>query len=58
MQSETKYKLEFKKTNHSHSLNEKIISNTTFAVFNAAPYPVEIPHPRRHTFSRGALSAT
>jgi len=25
-----------------------------FAVFRAAPYPVEIPHPKRQTFSNGA----
>ena len=30
----------------------------TLAVFNTAPYPVEIPQPRRQTFSSGALSAT
>ena len=31
---------------------------STFAVFKAAPYPVEIPHPRRHTFPRSAASLT
>lgn len=31
---------------------------STFAVLSAAPYPVEIPQPRRQTFSSGALSST
>lgn len=30
----------------------------TLAVLSAAPYPVEIPHPRRHTLSIGAFSFT
>jgi hypothetical protein len=31
---------------------------STPAVFKAAPYPVEIPHPKRQTFPRGATAFT
>lgn len=30
----------------------------TLAVLRAAPYPVEIPHPRRQTLSSGAVGLT
>lgn len=30
----------------------------TLAVLRAAPYPVEMPHPRRQTLSSGALGLT
>ena len=31
---------------------------STFAVFSAAPYPVEIPHPSKHTLSSPAALST
>jgi len=31
---------------------------STPAVFKAAPYPVEIPHPKRQIFPRGATGFT
>lgn len=40
-----------------HIVRERdLFSKSTLAVFSAAPYPVEMPHPRRHTLSRGAFS--
>lgn len=33
----------------------QVLPASTLAVFKAAPYPVETPHPNRHTFSNGAL---
>jgi hypothetical protein len=32
--------------------------NDTLAVLRAAPYPVDIPHPSKHTFSSGADGLT
>lgn len=33
-------------------------SGSTFAVFSAAPNPVETPHPRRQTLSKAAEGST
>lgn len=33
-------------------------SGSTFAVFKAAPNPVEIPHPKRQILSKGAVEST
>lgn len=41
-----------KKLNMKETPNPNLIY--TFAVLSAAPYPVDIPHPSRHTLSKGA----
>lgn len=32
-----------------------VLPGSTLAVLRAAPYPVGIPHPNKHTFSNGAV---
>lgn len=35
----------------------QVLPDSTFAVFKAAPYPVETPQPRRQTLSNGAVGS-
>lgn len=35
----------------------QLLPRSTFAVFKAAPYPVETPQPRRQTLSNGAVGS-